>query len=92
MRSKDRIQPFIDFIFSKDYLDKLITKIWKLPKQNPIDITIILSSKGIITNFWTENPDLRFSQVLVNLGLLENYEGFWYYMEEDQILKEWNTY
>ena len=41
----------------------------------------------VIKEFWTNNPDLRISQVLVTLGILPNIMGaYWYMMEEHEIL------
>jgi len=36
----------------------------------------------IIEDYWKENQDLRFSQVLVNMGIVPNTLGHWYYKEE----------
>lgn len=91
MRSKKRIQPFIDFIFP-DKINHLITKVWKLPEQDPINIIIINTNINSIKEFWENNPDLRFAQVLITLNLLPNYEGFWYYKEDNEIIEQWNTY
>ena len=33
--------------------------------------------------FWKLTPDLRLSQALVNCGILHNYIGFWYYLEDE---------
>jgi len=38
-----------------------------------------------IEMYWDKNPDLRLTQVLVNLGLIPNFPGFWYYLEDDKI-------
>jgi hypothetical protein len=35
-----------------------------------------------LEKFWLENPDLRFTQVCVNTGLIPNIPGFWYYTED----------
>lgn len=40
-----------------------------------------------LIEFWNLHPDLRFTQVLVNLNIIPNNPGFWYYMEENEILQ-----
>lgn len=36
-----------------------------------------------IEEFWLENPDLRFTQILVNLKIIPNFHGMWYYKEDE---------
>lgn len=36
-----------------------------------------------IEKFWLENPDLRFTQVLVNMNIIPNFPGMWYYKEDN---------
>ena len=35
-----------------------------------------------IEKFWKEHPDLRFTQVLVNMNIIPNFPGSWYYKED----------
>jgi len=35
-----------------------------------------------IKKYWLENQDLRFTQVLINMGYIPNYPGSWYYKED----------
>lgn len=35
--------------------------------------------------FWKQNPDLRFTQLLINTGILPNFPGFWYYLEDEEL-------
>ena len=39
-----------------------------------------------IQKFWKKNPDLRISQVLINLNVIPNIPGIWYYDEESKLL------
>lgn len=41
-----------------------------------------------VEKYWLENPDLRFSQVLVGCEIIPNVPGFWYYIEENEILEQ----
>lgn len=59
---------FIKDIMGKDYEIDMLIEI-----ENNIDD---------IQRFWMSNPDLRLTQVLVNLGIIPNKPGFWYYIEE----------
>ena len=43
-----------------------------------------------IKEFWLNNPDLRLTQVLVNLGIIPNIPGHWYYTEEVEWLIDRN--
>lgn len=36
---------------------------------------------------WTQHPDWRLTQLLVNLSIVPNTPGYWYYWEDDDILK-----
>ena len=87
MRREARIENFLEKVNIKD----LLLNIWKI-YPNDIDAEsyekIIINNIDTIREFWHENYDLRFSQVLINLGLIENFPGFWYNYEEEYILKE----
>lgn len=88
MRNPNRIDPFLDKVVPK-YTQELIVNIWGI-QQNEIVENLIYSigaTKETIRVCWKENPDLRFSQVLISLGF-PNYPGFWFYMEEDEILQK----
>lgn len=43
---------------------------------------LILKDWNKIIKYWKENPDLRFTQVLVNHNYVDNLPGVWYYTEE----------
>jgi len=87
MRIKERIPVFLEKV---DW-PSLLTKVWKLDLSSEIlnDLIIeINASKEEIKDYWLMYQDQRISQVLVNLGLIPNMSGLWYYMEEIEILKE----
>jgi len=46
----------------------------------------VVKEKRAIKKYWNANHDERFSQVLVNMGFLDNIPGVWYYTEDDDIL------
>lgn len=80
----------IDNFLSKVDLRYLLLHIWKICDDNNIDQVekSILDNLSSIREYWSAYRDLRFSQVLVNLGFIPNMSGYWYYYEEDEILKE----
>src|SRR6056297_2577767 len=86
MRNKNRIEPFLGRV----KIRYLVKYIWDLKKH--VDATYIKhkyeKNKEEIKKFWLNNPDLRFSQVLVTLDIIPNIPGSWYYKEEDEILNE----
>ena len=87
MRPKERIIPFLEFIDNV----KLIRDIWNIivdEEEFRDTLWLIRSHQDQIKEFWLENPDLRYSQVLINLGIIPNISGFWYYIEEDEILEQ----
>lgn len=87
MRNIKRIDRFLELVDNEN----LLTNIWKLPLDNG-DLRAVLSlitvKRSEIKDFWMDNPDLRYSQVLINMGIIPNYSGFWYYTEESEILEE----
>lgn len=80
MRNKVRIENFLN----KVNINHLINDIWKL---TDIDIKNIIDNIPLIKEKWHDMPDLRFSQILIRLNFIPNSFGFWYYYEEDDILK-----
>lgn len=89
MRDANRIDKFIDFVIPNKLRD-VIEGYWGLPPQSDDAIARICFFKEQIREDWKRSPDLRFSQMLVNSWLLPNYEGLWYYREEEDILKYLN--
>ena len=85
MRPKERIPTFIELIDWK----QLIEKQWKLPFNKTERKHVIAQIKNNIPKiimYWAEYPDERIGQVLVNMGIISNVSGMWYYMEDDDIL------
>jgi len=37
--------------------------------------------------FWANNTDLRLPQVLINIGIMPNYPGFYYHKEDEESMK-----
>jgi len=87
MRNIKRIDRFLELVNNEN----LLANIWKLPLDNG-NLRAVLSLIAVkdkeIAEFWHNNPDLRYSQVLVNMGIIPNYPGFWYFDEEDDILEQ----
>ena len=86
MRPKERIPIFIKHV----NIEKLITD-WfantKIPSfEIKAAIKRITTSILYLTQYWQDNPDLRFSQILVNTGYLPNIPGTWYYESNNHIL------
>lgn len=85
MRNIERIDKFLEKV-TRNNLEKIINDIFKLNIDNK-HLDLIYRELDYVKRIWKDNPDWRFSQVLVNTWLLPNIPGFWYYMEEDEILK-----
>lgn len=87
MRNIKRIGRFLELVNNEN----LLTNIWKLPlKDNDLRavLSLITIKSKEIKDYWLENPNLRYSQVLIGMGIVPNYPGFWYYLEEDDILDQ----
>ena len=60
----------------------------KISNYNEMDAELkrlcdkVNENKTKIEEYWKQNPDLRLTQVLVNLELIPNFPGGWYYIEE----------
>ena len=72
-------------------LKYLFTNTWALYERFDSMVYILVErikeDKLAIKKFWRDNPDLRFSQVLIIMNYMQNIPGFWFYIEEDEILK-----
>lgn len=87
MRPKERILIFLEFIEEKKW--NVLRNIFRFdPEIVDTAIDRFYEKEQEFKDFWLKNPDLRFSQVLVNLGIIPNIPGTWYYIEEDEILEE----
>lgn len=86
MRPKERIHIFLEKMNTTKTLNVYFPDMEEKSIEELSDR--VFSSLGLIEKTWYENPDWRFSQVLVNLGIIPNIPGFWYYMEDEQVLIE----
>lgn len=83
MRIRERIPNFLNKL-CPELLHKIFITWFK---TNFEDIELkICKDKRKIKKFWIANHDLRFSQVLINMGYLDNIPGTWYYIEDDDLL------
>jgi len=85
MRPVERIILFLELIDGK--VDNIIYAIWGFNTPPVEQLALYYTNEDKIKEFWLENPDLRFSQVLVNLGIIPNIPGSWYYLEEVELLE-----
>jgi len=87
MRSPRRIPIFLNLVDGK-YTDVLTGSFGLFNDEFEVDLYVdaIYDRIGDIQDYWNENYDERFSQVLVNLGIIPNIPGLWYYKEEPEIL------
>ena len=87
MRNKERIDLFLNLIDVKKVLDIYFKKDTSISEEiKQTHTQKILEKYEEIRKYWKLHSDLRFSQVLVNMKVIPNYEGFWYYWEEEEIL------
>lgn len=84
MRSEERIDVFLNEV----NLGKLLKRWIPRRKIREKVLNNITENYKEIKTYWHENPDLRFSQVLVNTGNMPNIPGMWYYEECSDILRE----
>lgn len=74
MRRKERI-PIILELMDTNFLESYMPYF-------KLNTKLILKDKWKIALYWNDNPDLRLTQVLVNMGYVPNERDFWYYREE----------
>jgi len=84
MRLKKRINIFIE------NMDLIKILECYFPHQSEATIQSlhdeITSHLDMLIKTWRENADWRFSQLLVNTGMVPNVPGMWYYMEDEDVL------
>lgn len=85
-RPKERIPIFLELISGK--LAIILHDVWGIYDCIDWDMVTDLYDIKTIKEFWEFKSDLRFSQVLVSLGIIPNIPGFWYYIEENEILEK----
>jgi hypothetical protein len=74
MRNKKRIPICLELFLNKEILLKFLNG----PRE--YELHQIYGNYNIINSFWLKNPDLRFGQLLINLGLAE--DGHYWFTEE----------
>ena len=78
---KNNKYSFIKYLLSKTGLEnykELIPEILERLEQN----------WDKAEELYRKNPDLRITQVLVNTNIFPNFQGFWYYKEDDDLMIE----
>lgn len=83
MRLKERIPVFIEQL-NESTLHKIFID-WFGTNFEKTEL-LVLQDINKIECYWLKNHDLRFTQVLVNMGYIPNTPGFWYYSEDDEVL------
>ena len=86
MRLKQRIDIFLKLVDIRKALDIYFERVNISEELKDTFTLTILEKYEKIRSFWKSNYDLRFPQVLINMGIIPNYSGFWYYIEEVEIL------
>ncbi|KEQ31207.1 hypothetical protein N180_02865 [Pedobacter antarcticus 4BY] len=86
MRNPERIPIILDLIQGnyKQFLDDLHVEVGDIDSL----ISLYNTKRIDIEEYWMANPDLRLTQVLVNMGILQNIPGDWYYKEETDYVVE----
>lgn len=97
MRQIKRIHIIIEILKNKTNKLKVLNYLFKpaIGTQLKIDDAYIYID-DILDNWennyeefsklWIENPDLRLTQVLITTGILSNFPGLWYYLDNDIII------
>jgi len=75
MRPIERIKPYI-------HLLKGMNNAIDISEKESITLSQSKPDYDELEKIWLENPDWRFTQVLVNTGTIPNFPGFWYYTED----------
>ena len=88
MRRPERIPIFLDLTYGK--VSDILFLVFNLSTYlDPVEIVNKYYNKlSEIKSFWLDNPDLRFSQVLIAKEIIPNTPGSWYYREDSEILEE----
>jgi len=81
MRPVERIIPYLDLLKERSINISEIDE--KLTYNN-----IIISDDVYeeLKKVWLDNPDWRFTQLLVNTGIIPNFPGMWYYTEDLDVM------
>lgn len=86
MRNPKRIPIILDLIQGnyKQFLDDMHVDVDDLDSL----ISLYNAKRIDIEEYWIANPDLRLTQVLVNMEIIHNIPGEWYYKEETNYVVE----
>ena len=87
MRRPERISIILNNISWFNFLQQM-TKLNKMDADLKRLVDKITLNLYEIHDYWKQYPDLRLTQVLVNLNLMPNTPGTWYYTEETQWMIE----
>jgi len=79
MRPIERIKPYISLLKSRN-------NVLDISEKEVIKFSEIKPDYDELEKFWLENPDLRFTQLCVNTGLIPNIPGMWYYKEDLDVM------
>lgn len=91
MRNIRRI-PFIlnyfkDDVVKHSYLENIVGITQKYQREPIIKQWNMVMDK--IEEFWLKSSDMRLSQVLIAVGLLDNIPGSWFYTEDEKFLVDY---
>jgi len=75
MRPIERIKPYIALLKNRN-------NVFDISEKEVVKLSEFKPDYDELEKFWLENPDLRFTQLCVNTGLIPNLPGFWYYTED----------
>lgn len=89
MRNPNRIDDFLNKVNNEESINKILLYIdSSLLDRNELILKYLFTN---IREYWKNYPDLRFTQVLVNLNFIPYLPGFWYYAEEADLLNRIKT-
>ena len=83
-RCKERIPVVLNNINWYDFISYL--NIYVSDKSKREAAIKCKENEYYISDYWHKNPDQRLTQVLVNIDIIENFPGTWYYLEETEYL------
>lgn len=97
MRQKQRIPIILDVLKDNDKKREVLEHFFKPKPGIQMEIgmpfyeidNIIKAWKlneDLVKKLWIKNPDLRLTQVLINVGIMPNFPGFYYYIEDELLM------
>jgi hypothetical protein len=84
MRQIKRIPIYVDK-FTPEIIGNILVN-WFQWKDDDT-VSKIYNERDLIKEYWLKNQDLRLSQVLISMGYIPNAPGFWFYMEDSEVMK-----